>query len=210
MFESLASEKVLDVRRLRENGYWPAQAATFLKEKRYSRTVEICRERLEEDSGNVAGRLIYAKALFYAGQVDSASEQFYHVLTIDPNNIVALKYLADLKFGQKDEMVAMGMYQRILEIDPYCKGVCSQLDKKTVEKVKTITLDRRPETASTGDTKHLRKIPFVTETIGDLYLAQGHHRLAAQVFRQLGNENMNPRIQEKLKRAEQRIATKEQ
>ena len=209
MFEPLTSEKTFSVRRLMENGFWPAQAAVFLDEKRFSRTVEICRERLEEDPDNVAGRLIYAKALFLAGQLDSAGEQFYHILTLDPDNMVALKHLADLKFGQKDEMVAMGMYQRILEIDPYCRAVCSELQKRPVEQMKTITLDRRPEQAPPPNEKHLRKIPFVTETIGDLYLSQGHHRLAAHVFRTLDQQSMNPRLQEKLKRAEKRIATKE-
>ena len=61
-----------------------------------------------------------------------------------------------------------------------------------------------PEAAKPG-----RDIPFYTETVADLYLAQGYPRLAADVYRNLSSVGQNPRLSEKLARAEEKIKQKE-
>jgi len=193
------------VEKLSAQGYRPAQAAKYLAEGNYSRAVQICKEHLAEEPQSISGRLIYASALYHAGQTGSASEQFYQVLLLDPDNLVALKYLGDVKFAEGDEVAAMANYSRILEIDPYCEGLKSDL--KDVKKVttRTITLSRQAESPAITQASVGRRIPFYTETIGDLYLAQGHPRLAAEVFRTLSERNHNPRLAEKLTEAERRM-----
>ncbi|RKX28480.1 MAG: hypothetical protein DRP47_04200 [Candidatus Zixiibacteriota bacterium] len=195
--------------RLGKKGYWPVRAGKYLAEHKYSRAVEICREFLDETPNLISGRLIYAQALYHTGQSDRATEQFHRVLSIDPENLVALKYLGDIKFAAGDEVTALSNYQRVLEIDPGCHGLWSPLKKKSEETTRTMTLHRISETATGDRGKTLRKIPFYTETMGDLYLSQGHARLASRVFRSLIKKNSNPRLEEKLVKAEQQINTKE-
>jgi tetratricopeptide (TPR) repeat protein len=189
-------------------GYWPARAAAYLVEGRYSRAVELCRENLTDDSTVVSGRLIYARALYCAGQLESAADQFFQVLALDPDNVAALKGLGDIRFAEGDVVTAFAHYERVLEIDPDNRGLCSPLRSKRPETTRTITIARGEETSSEKTVPLLREIYFYTETLGDLYLAQGHPRLAQEVFRTLNERQHAPRLVEKLTQAEKMIKEK--
>ena len=191
-------------------GYRVALAARCLAEERFSRAVEICKEYLVDTPSSVSGRLIYARALFHAGQIDSATEQFNHVLSLDPENLVALKYLGDIKFYRGDELGAMADYDRLLAIDPFTTALCCRMTAAPKETTRTITIHRPEETIAGHETEKAgREIPFYTETVADLYLAQGYPRLAADVYRDLASASQNPRLTEKLARAEEKIKQKE-
>jgi tetratricopeptide (TPR) repeat protein len=195
--------------RLTEQGYWPAVALGHLKEGRFSRAVEICRERMSEEDEVLSGRLIYALALYRAGQVEPAIEQFYAVLAIEPDNLTALKYLGDLKFDEGDEIAAQASYHRILEIDPLCEGLKGDLKRSQSMKTRTIKLNRPAETETPPQKKMNVDIPFFTETIGDLYMKQGYPRLASEVFDTLLAGSENPRLMKKLDAAREKINEKE-
>lgn len=188
--------------RLAADGYWPAQAARAIVDGRFSSAVRLCRDYLAEHPDLLSGRMIYATALFRSGQLESAAEELHGVLSQDPDHLAALKLLGDVRFALGDNPAAMATYRRILEIDPHCRGLASPLAKDGKTATRTITITRQPESRATDRAARDRKIPFVTETIGDLYLAQGHHRLAQQVFRKLMSSNENPRLAQKLARAE--------
>lgn len=198
------------VESLAAKGYWPAVAARYLGQGKYSKAVEICRDNLAEKTDLLSARLIYARTLYCAGQPESAAEQFYSVLAHDPENLVALKFMGDIKNDSGDTVTALSYYRRVLEIDPNCRGLCSPVRHQRRETTQTITLVRNPEPAPADAraTSELRRIQFYTETIGDLYLAQGHSRMAAEVFRVLSRNNDNPRLAEKLRISEKTIEEK--
>ena len=189
-------------------GYWPARAARLLAEGKYSQAVAICREYLPESPNVISGRLVNGISLHLTGQTKSAEQQFLYVLSLDPDNVVALKYLADIRFAQGDEIAAITAYRRILEIDPHSRGLRCELELKPEKNTRTISLVRGSETTVSEKKAPLRPIPFYTETIGDLYLSQGHPRLAAEVFRNLTGKNHDPRLIEKLMAAEGKIKEK--
>jgi hypothetical protein len=116
--------------------------------------------------------------------------------------------LGDISFASGDHFASMANYGRVLEVDPYCRGLKSDITQHQSRTTRTITLLGRSE-ARTEPPDTLREIPFFTETIGDLYLAQGHPRLAAKVFRRLFESGESPRIVEKLSLAESKIKEKE-
>ncbi|MBU0984637.1 MAG: hypothetical protein KKA42_12245, partial [candidate division Zixibacteria bacterium] len=74
------------VEELAAAGYWPARAARQLAEGKFSNAVQICKEHLAAQPDLISGRLVYATALFRAGQRESASEQYHQVLARDPEN----------------------------------------------------------------------------------------------------------------------------
>ncbi len=154
--------------------------------------------------------MIYGRTLYCAGQLESAAEQFYSILAHDPENLVALKLMGDIKHDSGDTVTALSYYRRVLEIDPNCCGLCSPVQRHRRETTQTITLVRHsePVPADAKETSNLRRIQFFTETIGDLYLAQGHSRMAAEVFRILSKSNDNPRLAEKLRISEKKIEEK--
>lgn len=192
-----------------EANYWPVRAAKFVATGRYARAVEICREYLPTQPDILSGRIIYARALYLAGQIESAREEFHHVLQLDPDNLVALKFLSDISFSQGDEFSAMANYHRVLQLDPDCGGIKSDLKKTRTGRTQTITIIRGSETTPPPVEPPLREVPFYTETVGDLYLAQGHPRLAVKVFEALNNSGNIPRLAEKISRAKQIVKEKE-
>ena len=192
--------------RLAHHGYWPARAAKLLETKAYSQVIALCRENLDEDGSVWSGRIIYALALYQSGQLEAAERQFHQVLSWDPDNLVALKYLGDIRHAQDDHFGAMSHYQRVLDIDPDCVGLRTDLDSRRETTTKTITVKRTRE-ENVDFNSRATEISFYTETMGNLYLAQGHSRLAARVFKRLLENDSNPKWQEKLEQAEKRQST---
>lgn len=184
---------------LSTQGYWPAMAREFLEKRQYSRAIEICTTHLENEPDTLSGRIVLAMALYNSRQFKEAEEQFYNILRIDPDNIQALKYLGDLKFRFGDEYAANSFYSRVLKLDPYTRGLKSAVAEKTTGETKILTLKRDFEESERGP-ERLRQLPFKTETAGDLLLAQGHTRLANEIFRELAEKTADPRLYEKLQK----------
>jgi len=210
MFESSSPADNNLIDRMAEQGYWPAQAARLVSEERYALAVELCQERLAQQPRLISGRLIYALALYRMGRTEQAVEQFHRVLELDPDNQVAMKYLGDIKHAAGDETAALADYARILEVDPDCRGAPSDISPTTNQpRIQTITLrsETDPAPAAQDTPSPTRRLPFYSETIGDLCMAQGHPRLAAEVYRAIYQHNRSPRLAEKLAQAEQKIRT---
>lgn len=205
-FDGLMSNNL--VLELASKGYWPAVAREYLEQKKYSRVVELCQLRLKENPNLLSGRIILARAFYHSGQYEQAEEQFYRILQVDFSNLVALKYLGDLKFRAADEPTAFSYYERVWKIDPHTKGLCSFIEDGRVEATRVLLLRKEPEKSETIR-EHLRQIPFITETLGDLLLAQGHPRLAMEVFRDLTMRTENPRLREKLDKSQELLKHKE-
>ncbi|MBK7140575.1 MAG: hypothetical protein IPH75_00680 [bacterium] len=205
----MSTETVTESRqsRLSRQGYWPAWAAESFAQGKFADVVQLCRERLVDDPRMISGRVLYAKALVEVGQYEQALEQGYAVLTLDPDNLQALKLLGDIADHAHDQFTAYSHYERVLELDPECHGLCCPVAPKAVERTHTITLTR-PEENPPHDSLPLRTIPFYTETMGDLYLAQGYPRLAATVYKVLHERSRHPRFLEKLARAEDKARAK--
>lgn len=196
------------IQELAQKGYWPAVAMTYLAEGKYSQAAQLCLLRLKDNPELVSGRIVLALAYFRAGQYEAAEKCFHHILHDDPENLVALKYLGDLKFQAGDEEIAFSYYNRIRQIAGRDIELASRLEDRPIGKTNVLTLRKGSEKNETTPGP-LRQIPFVTETLGDLLLAQGHPRLALRVYQELNAESEDPRLTEKLNRAEELLKDKD-
>jgi len=193
---------------LSAKGYWPAVAEEYFQQEKYSRAVELCQIRLAENPDVISGRIVLAKALFKCGQFDVSEEQFRKVLQKDPENLVALKYMGDLIFRTGDTARAFLFYERVQKLDSHTSGLSSAISEKPIPETKVLTL-RKGEEKSSEQLDRLREIPFHTETLGDLLLAQGHPRLALRVFREIAASGKSPKLIEKIEMIEEDIESKE-
>lgn len=210
MFSDKSDNNENLIERLSAKGFWSAQAAKALDEKKYSKAVSISKENLKEGQNYLSGKIIYARALYHSGQIEKAEEIFGQVLSEDQNNIAALKYLGDIRSSKGNDFEAELFYSKIFLIDPKSSALSSSLDDKSESTTKTITIKRKEETQPVVTIERPgRKIPFYTETMGDLYLAQGFPNLAYEVFKKLSGEKNEERIINKLKKAEDEIKEKE-
>ncbi len=183
--------------------YWPAKAKEYLENKKYSKAVELCTIRLKDDPEILSGRIVLARALYHSQQLNEAESQFYQILQVDPDNILALKYLGDLKFRAGETEVAFSFYERVLKLDKYTRGLKSSLDKSQSDRTKEtklLTIKRAGETGEsiekTGE--RLKQLPFDTETAGDILMKQGHTRMAGKIFKKLFKKNETPQLLEKI------------
>jgi tetratricopeptide (TPR) repeat protein len=187
---------------LSAKGYWPAKAREYLERRQYSKSVEVCTSGLKDNPEILSGRIVLAQALYHTNQLNEAESQFYRILQTDPDNILALKYLGDLKFRAGDEITAFAYYEKVLKLDKYTHGLKSSLDKRDPEKLKATTLLTFKKNGESIDDarERLRQLPFDTETTGDLLLEQGHTRMANRIFKNLFKKNQSPRLLEKIEK----------
>lgn len=194
---------------LHQHSHWPAAAAKHLAEGQFAEAAQLCRNRLAEEPEVLSGRVIYARALFRTGQTEASAEQFHQVLAADPENIAALKYLGDIKFAQGDELAALSYYDQVLQIDPRSDILKLDICCPQPESTRKLTITHRPERTEAPRRSVRPDVYFYTETVGDLYFAQGHMSLAVEVYRHLCHHGGHPRLIRKLSQAESRLRDKE-
>lgn len=214
-----SEQSISDRNRLYAAGYWPATVMQLVADEKFAAAVQICREHLRDADLPLSGLAAYGQALYHAGQFEPAAEQFRAILARDPNYLVALKYLGDIAYEMGDEWTALANYGRILEIDPLSDGLYCPIPKhKHRETTRTISLLRHAEETSVPESRTSRMAGreparkpavLVSETIGDLYLSQGHPRQAAEVFQKLFDLQPTPQLADKLARATDKLSEKE-
>ena len=98
--------------------YFAPLANEYRKSGDPDQAIAICREFLPQQPGHMSGHIVYGQALFDAQQLDEAKAVFDTALTLDPENLIALRYLGDIARGMGDPPTARLWYQRVLDADP--------------------------------------------------------------------------------------------
>src|SRR5215208_2288270 len=103
--------------------YFAPLASEYRKAGMVDEAIRICREHLPAQPGHV----IYGQALYDAGQRDEARSAFETALSLDPENLIALRYLGDIAREREEYDVARNWYERYLDADPRNGEVSAQL-----------------------------------------------------------------------------------
>lgn len=98
--------------------YFAPLANEFRKSGDAEQAVLICEEFLPQQPGHMSGHIVYGQALFDLGRLDDARTVFETALTLDPENLIALRHLGDIARSHGDLGTARQWYQRVLEADP--------------------------------------------------------------------------------------------
>ena len=98
--------------------YFAPLANEFRKAGDIEQAIMICEEFLPQQPGHMSGHIVYGQALFEAARFDEARTVFETALTLDPENLIALRHLGDIAKGQGDLDSARKWYDRVLEADP--------------------------------------------------------------------------------------------
>src|ERR671919_3094392 len=111
--------------------YFAPLANEYRKAGEIEQAIAICREYLPQQPGHMSGHIVYGQALYEARQFDEAKTVFETALSLDPENLIALRHLGDIALIIGDTEGARGWYRRVLEADPRNEEIQSQL--KTLE-----------------------------------------------------------------------------
>ncbi|HMJ20177.1 MAG TPA: tetratricopeptide repeat protein [Gemmatimonadaceae bacterium] len=98
--------------------YFAPLANEYRKGGQPKRAIEICRAHLAQMPGHMSGQIVYGQALFEAGEWEEAKTVFERALTLDPENLIALRSLGDMSLQAGDTSEARTWYTRLLDADP--------------------------------------------------------------------------------------------
>ena len=98
--------------------YFAPLANEFRKGGDLEQAILICQEFLPQQPGHMSGHIVYGQALFESGRLDEARGVFETALSLDPENLIALRHLGDIAGRQGDPSSARRWYERVLEADP--------------------------------------------------------------------------------------------
>jgi tetratricopeptide (TPR) repeat protein len=98
--------------------YFAPLANEYRKGGDLEQAIFICQEYLPQQPGHMSGHIVYGQALFELGRHDDAKLVFETALSLDPENLIALRHLGDIARAAGDIPTAHAWYQRVLEADP--------------------------------------------------------------------------------------------
>src|SRR6202140_2427548 len=98
--------------------YFAPLANEYRKGGQPKRAIEICRAHLAQMPGHMSGQIVYGQSLYEAGEFDEAKAVFGRALTLDPENLIALKTLGDMALQAGNTIEARTWYTRLLDADP--------------------------------------------------------------------------------------------
>jgi tetratricopeptide (TPR) repeat protein len=98
--------------------YFAPLANEFRKGGDLEQAILICQEFLPQQPGHMSGHIVYGQALYESDRLDDARGVFETALSLDPENLIALRHLGDIAGRQGDPTSARRWYERVLEADP--------------------------------------------------------------------------------------------
>ena len=99
--------------------------------------ISLCQTHLAEQPSNMNGHVVYGQALFEAGRYDEAKVTFEAALTLDPENLIALRHLGDIACTNGANDQARMWYERVLDADPRNDEILALLENLKAEEKRT-------------------------------------------------------------------------
>ena len=108
--------------------YFAPLANEFRKVGDLEQAILICEAYLPQQPGHMSGHIVYGQALFESNRLDEAQGVFQTALSLDPENLIALRHLGDIAAGSGDPEAARQWYQRVLEADPRNEEIAALIE----------------------------------------------------------------------------------
>ena len=100
--------------------YFAPLANEFRKVGDLEQAILICEAYLPQQPGHMSGHIVYGQALFESNRLDEALGVFQTALSLDPENLIALRHLGDIAARQGDPTSARR-----------CTSACSRRIRET-------------------------------------------------------------------------------
>ena len=98
--------------------YFAPLANEYRKQGDATQAIALCRTHLPNQPGHISGHIVLAQALYESRELGESRQMFEAALELDPENLIALRYLGDIAREQGAPQDAQVWYRRVLEFDP--------------------------------------------------------------------------------------------
>jgi tetratricopeptide (TPR) repeat protein len=145
--------------------YFAPLANEYRKAGDLQQAISICQAHLPQQPGHMSGHIVYGQALFEARQFDQARTVFETALALDPENLIALRYLGDIAFELGDRSGARAWYTRVLETDPRNEEIAALMAAMGAEERGTASRESGPSAAAAAAETAARNEPTRPEQV---------------------------------------------
>ena len=184
MSEELDAEiKLLQERydRVPESRIFAPLADAYRKNGDVDKAIELCEKGLEGYPDYASAHVILGKCFYDKGATERSRAEFNRVIEIDPENMVALKFMGDILMSEGNRDESISCYRRILAIDPTNEEVSEQLKGLENEfREREIDLENADKVKNGGPPGEL-----ATMTLAGIYAAQGYYNKALKIYKEL-------------------------
>jgi tetratricopeptide (TPR) repeat protein len=94
-------------------------AEEYRRAGRFAEAIETCRTGLAHHPGYLSAHVTLGRALIETGELEQAHAELAQVLVTAPENLAALKGVADIHFRRGQRQEALDYYRRALEFAPH-------------------------------------------------------------------------------------------
>lgn len=170
--------------------------------------IDIVDRGVEENPGYTSGHVVRGKCYYERGDRKMAVSCFERVLELDPNNLVALKFLGLIQAEAGDAVGARERFKHILALDPDDREIRRELDILDVpateparDRAEDPPADDEASSPSAGDIdadNEFEGAPIslevgddpttdelATMTLADIYAEQGYAEKALRIYREV-------------------------
>jgi tetratricopeptide (TPR) repeat protein len=130
--------------------YFAPLANEYRKAGDLEQAIQLCRAYLPQQPGHMSGHIVFGQALFESAQLDEAKGVFETALTLDPENLIALRHLGDIALQAGDPATARQWYQRVLDADPRNEEIAAQIATLDAAKPETPVTPADAAAGATG------------------------------------------------------------
>jgi tetratricopeptide (TPR) repeat protein len=157
-------------------------ADVYRQDGRLDEAVSVCREGLEEFPDYGSGHMVLALTYQERGETEKALIEFHSALKCEPDNLLALKLIADIHWDASEFSLARSYYRQALQKDRFLSEAIERVRKNPKpESPKSIPDEKPTEPDSRSNMPEVDSSTFDTLTLARLYATQGHIKLAKQV-----------------------------
>jgi tetratricopeptide (TPR) repeat protein len=98
--------------------YFVPLANEYRNAHELDRAIALCREHLPAQPGHMSGHIVLGRAYFEKGDIAAAREVFLTSVSLDSENLIALRHLGDIARLRNEAAEARQWYARVLDADP--------------------------------------------------------------------------------------------
>lgn len=177
-------------------------ADLYRREKNFDRAVELCQSGIEQFPAYGTGHIVLALTYLEVGEREAALIEFHSALKCMPDNLLALKSVADIHCEAEAFSLARSYYRQVIQRDRY-NDKAREGSKRNSKPADGSTEEDREDASSRVSSLNESKLNeserevFNTVTLAELYKKQGHTKLAREICDSiLRDDPENKRVRE--------------